>query len=163
MLFLAFQLLRHYMRMSTCTTKLFAQPSCLWKNMCNCNIIRTADTKLTTQIKYVTFAKQNWKPATFALRAMTLRGVRLANHLSAAVLTFSTKPRAFLPLHATVGIWGIWLSWSETCSLQVPMRSPGKTWPLKNSRNTEDSPVFRLRQYPSLHESSILYENVVTL
>lgn len=78
------------------------------KTTCNCDIIRIADTKLMRQIKYMTFAKQNWKPTTFALRAMILPSVRLANHLTTAVLTFSIKPRAFLPLHATVGIcWGL--------------------------------------------------------
>lgn len=102
------------MRISSCTTKLFAQPSWLWKNNIelwhyqNCDIIRTADTKLMRQIKHTAFAKQNWKLATFALRAMIFWGVRLANHLTTAGLTFSTKSRVFLPLHATVGIcWGL--------------------------------------------------------
>lgn len=31
-------------------------------------------------------------------------GVRLANHLTTAVFTFLTKPRAFLPLQAAEGI-----------------------------------------------------------
>ena len=67
----------------------------------------------------------------------------------------------YMPQWGFVGAYLTFMQWN--CSLQVPTRSPRKTRPLKNNRNTEDSPMLQLRQQPSLHESSILYGNVVTL
>lgn len=106
------------------------------ENTWTCDILRTADTKLVRQIKHMTFAKQNWKPATFALRVMILGSVRLANYLTTAVLTSSTTPCAFLSLCATAGIcWGLSDFHEEKLLIAGSNKISRKAWLLKNSSN----------------------------
>lgn len=162
-LFLSFQPLRHYMRISIHTRKLFAQPFWLWKTLGPVTFSELQIQNLWGKLN--TWHLQNKTENLLHLHSESWY-LEVSDSLIISQQQYSPpRPHRVLssPYVPQRGFVGAYLTFMKrNCSLQVPTRSPGKPDSWKTAV-TEESPVLCLRQHLNLHRSPFLYGNVVTL